>query len=230
MTNLNNLEKQLWSDVTSDLGHIQANWGDHWSFNFRNDPKRLAFVLSRYKFSAKMICKNNHVLELGCSSGIGAPILAEFAKSYTGIDLDEQALATARENFVDTTFTFHYDDFMGKSYGKFGAVVSLDVVEHILPDYESTYFTTILENLDEDGMCVIGTPNITSSPYASEFSKMGHVNMYSQERLVAVLKNYFYHVLPFGMNDEVVHTGYAPMTHYIFCVCCHKKNEELWKK
>ncbi len=223
MTGLEASEKLLWNDVTDSLGNLQCNWGDHWSFNFRNDPKRLGFVLSRYKFSAKMICKEMSVLELGCSSGIGAPILAEKAVAYTGIDLDEQAIRTAKNNFSEAKFTFDYDDFMGKSYGKFGAVVSLDVIEHILPEYEDIYFQTIMDNLDANGMCIIGTPNITSAPYASEMSQIGHVNMYSQERLAAALKKYFHQVFSFGMNDEIVHTGYAPMAHYIFCVCCHKK-------
>ena len=80
-----------------------------------------------------------------------------------------------------------------------------------------------MDNLDANGMCIIGTPNITSAPYASEMSQIGHVNMYSQERLAAALKKYFHQVFSFGMNDEIVHTGYAPMAHYIFCVCCHKK-------
>jgi hypothetical protein len=27
----------------------------------------------------------------------------------------------------------------------------------------------------------------------------------------------------FSMNDEVVHTGFAPVAHYLFAVCCQKK-------
>lgn len=223
MTGVATSEKLLWNDVTESLGDLRCSWDDHWSFNFRNDPKRLGFVLSRYKFSAKMICKNVDVLELGCSCGIGAPILGEKAKSYLGIDLDEQALRNAQSQFSDPKFRFIYDDFMGKTYGVFGAVVSLDVIEHILPEYEELYFQTIMNNLGRDGMCVIGTPNITSSPYASECSKLGHVNMYSQERLMLAMKKYFHQVFAFGMNDEIVHTGYAAMAHYIFCVGCHRK-------
>lgn len=223
MKDLANSEKLLWNDVNESLGNMKCGLGDHWSFNFRNDPKRLGFVLSRYKFSAKMICKNVDVLELGCSSGIGAPILAEKAISYTGVDLDEQAISTAKSHFLDSKFTFVYDDFMGEKYGQFGAVVSLDVIEHILPEYEELYFETIMNNLEKDGMCIVGTPNITASAYASEMSKMGHVNMYSQERLVGVMKQYFHQAFAFGMNDEIVHTGYAPMAHYIFCLGCHRK-------
>jgi len=34
--------------------------------------------------------------------------------------------------------------------------------------------------------------------------------------LNALLAKFFKRVFMFGMNDEVLHTGYAPMCHYIF--------------
>jgi len=200
-----------------------VHFGEHWSFNIRNDPKRLAFVLARYKFAADLGTSNRSILELGCSEGIGAPLLAEKALSYTGVDIDPEAIVAADQNLSQKSFRFICDDFMGKSYGFFECVVSLDVVEHILPEYENLYFDTVFKNLSEDGIAVIGTPNITASPYASKASELGHVNLYSQERLVGKLREYFYHVFPFGMNDEMVHTGYAPMCHYLMCLCCHKR-------
>ncbi len=197
----------------------RATLGSHWSFNFRNDPKRLAFVLARYQFAAQMARKNADVLELGCSEGIGASMLAKRARSnYTGVDLDEQSIKDAQQNFRDDKYTFIYDDFLGKRFGSFGSVVSLDVIEHIYPEHESAYFETVLMNMADRGVCVIGTPNITAAPYASEASNLGHVNLYSQQRLAKAMQRYFTHVFPFGMNDEVVHTGFAPMAHYIFCV------------
>ena len=219
-------EKRLWDKTAALLGNSQVSFDGHWSFNFRNDPKRLGFVLSRYKFSAKMACQKGSVLELGCGFGIGAPILAERAEKYVGIDLDEPAVLAAQRTFPADKYEFVYDDFMGKEYGKFDAVISLDVAEHILPEFQAIYFDTIFKNMKEDGICVIGTPNITSSPYASECSKMGHVNMFSQERLVSVMKGYFHQVFPFGMNDEIAHTGYAPMAHYLMCVGCHKRESK----
>ena len=41
-----------------------------------------------------------------------------------------------------------------------------------------------------------------------------------------LLKNYFENVFLFSMNDEVVHTGFTPMAHYLFAVCCQKKTGE----
>ena len=72
-------------------------------------------------------------------------------------------------------------------------------------------------------MAVIGTPNITMSPYASEGSKIGHVNLFDQERLYDFLSQVFQNVFIFGMTDEVVHTGFYPMCCYIFAVCAGKR-------
>lgn len=200
-------------------------FGPHWSFNFRNDPKRLGFVLARYQFAAKMLGKCNHILELGCSDGIGTTILSEKAEKYTGIDLDKPALDSAKENLTNHSCAFLHDDFMGKRYGFFDGIVSLDVVEHILPEFEKDYFDTVFNNLSENGIVIIGTPNITAAPYASTASQLGHVNLYSQKRLLDVMKVYFHQVFPFGMNDETMHTGFDSMAHYLICVGVHKKSK-----
>lgn len=216
-------EKEAWDSTAALLGDLEMSFGQHWSFNFRNDPKRLGFVLSRYKFASKMLSKKAKILELGCSIGIGATILAENALNYTGIDLDLAAIESAKQNLSEDKFRFIFDDFMGKHYGEYEAVVSLDVIEHIYPEFEKVYLDTVVNNLSSNGIAVIGTPNITSSAYASKASEIGHVNLYSQKRLVETLKTYFHQVFPFGMNDETVHTGFAEMSHYLICVCCHKK-------
>ena len=216
-------KKTPWDKTKDLLDHYHMEFGNHWSYNFRNDPKRLGFVLSRYKFAAKMASKKQKVLELGCSDGIGSTILAEQAVSYTGVDYDPLAIEAAKKNLQGGKWHFICDDFMEKSYGQFDAIVSMDVIEHILPEFEDQYLQTIVSNLSSEGICVIGTPNITASAYASVGSQIGHVNLYSQDRFVQSLQKYFHQVLPFGMNDEILHTGYAPMCHYLICVACLKK-------
>lgn len=199
------------------------SFGDHWSFNYKYDPKRLGFVLARYKFAASQIRQNATILELGCSDGIGAPLLLKQGQNYTGVDLDKPSLESAKHHLESEKYTFIYDDFMGKIYGSFDVVVSLDVVEHIYQEHEDTYFQTVVNNLTPGGFCIIGTPNQTADTYASEPSKLGHVNLYTQDRLMSKLNESFHHVFPFGMNDEVMHTGFAPMSHYLLCLACNKK-------
>jgi cyclopropane fatty-acyl-phospholipid synthase-like methyltransferase len=217
-------EHEIWTETKEMLQNFKFRFGEHWSFNFRNDPKRLGFVLSRYKFSAKMACrKGGTILELGCSEGIGATILSELAEKYVGVDLDRAAIESAHKNLENPKYSFLYDDFLEKKYGDFNAVISLDVVEHIHPEFEDQYFNTVHKNLTESGICVIGTPNITFAPYASKASQLGHVNLYSQEKLANVMKKYFHTVFSFGMNDEIMHTGFPAMANYLLCVGFDKK-------
>lgn len=203
--------------------NTEIKWGTIWSFNFRNDPKRLPFVLARYKFAASLIGNHKSVLEMGCGEGIGAPILVENAKNYTGIDYDTPQIETAKNILEDPKCHFLAQDFFDQKIGNFDAVVSLDVIEHIYQEHEKSYVEAICSNLNENGIAIIGTPNETTTPYASKLSKEAHVNMFSQKRLQVLLLEFFSHVFCFGMNDEVVHTGYAPMAQYLICVACNKR-------
>lgn len=204
-------------------GNTGLTLGKHWSYNLRNDPKRLGFVLSRYKFCARMGCVGKSVLEMGCSEGIGTPILSEFATRYHGVDLDGPAIAAAKANFRNGKCAFTEADFLGKTFGTFDTVLSMDVIEHIPLELEDGFFRTALDNMGGDGVLIVGTPNITASAHASPFSQLGHINLYSADRLAATFKRYFHTVFQFGMSDEVVHTGYAAMAHYIICVGCYRK-------
>lgn len=226
-------EAEVWDGVKAILGTETITLGNHWSFNLRQDPKRFAFVLSRYKFAAKMaappgikpgispgpgIMPSRSVIELGCSEGIGTPILAEGASRYHGVDMDGPAIADAQRNWATDTRTFERDDFLGKTYGRFDGAVSLDVCEHIQPTSEDRYFDTVAANLTDAGIAVVGTPNATSDEYASPMSKAGHVNLFTGGRLTEAMRRVFRNVFLFGLNDEVVHTGFTPMCHYLMAV------------
>ena len=65
-----------------------------WSFN--NDPKRLAFVLSRYKFVSKMLEGATSVLEVGCGDGFGSRIVAQSVKKLTAVDFDKDLIESAK--------------------------------------------------------------------------------------------------------------------------------------
>ncbi len=226
-------EAEVWDGVRDLIGDERIALGHHWSFNLRNDPKRFPFVLSRYKFAAKMAAPNSglkrSVLELGCSEGLGTMILAEFASRYHGVDLDEDAIATAQQNWQTDTRTFEACDFLNdaegnaKTFDTFDGVVSLDVIEHIAPDAEPKYWEAVTTNLAEDGVAVIGTPNQTSEAYASPMSRAGHINLFTFERMHDTLHRHFRQVMLFGLNDEVVHTGFAPMCHYVMGVGIHPR-------
>lgn len=198
------------------------------------DPKSMLFVLARYNFAAQMAlynfenndCPDNKkILELGCSEGIGAAMMTHQRADiyYTGVDLDQNAIEEAIVNWKDEQHTFIADDFLGKVYGVFDTVISLDVVEHIDKTNENEFFDTIYRNLSDHGIAIVGTPNITASEYASPHSKAAHINLFSQDRLKSAMETIFHNVFVFGLNDEVIHTGYDKMAHYLMALGCNKK-------
>ena len=56
--------------------------------SWEEDPKRLTFMLSRYKFVAKMLEGSKEVLEIGCGDGFGARIVAQHVQNLNITDYD----------------------------------------------------------------------------------------------------------------------------------------------
>ncbi|HAM37837.1 MAG: hypothetical protein A2539_08445 [Elusimicrobia bacterium RIFOXYD2_FULL_34_15] len=216
---------KLWQKVKSCVGNKKFMLGPYFSRQFLDDPKHALFILSRYKFAAKLLGEEPklNVLELGCNEGLGSLILGSFAKKVVAVDFDERAINWAKENIVKENIAFQKRDFFKNKIGKFDAMVCIDVMEHLKKNQEEIFLKTLSENLQKDGFCIIGTPNITAAEYACKASKIGHVNLYDAGRLKKLLLKKFKNVFIFGMNDEVVHTGFYPMCHYLFALACNKK-------
>ena len=77
-------------------------------------------------------------------------------------------------------------------------------------------------------MFICGSPSLESQLYASQQSKEGHVNCKNGLELKQFLNRYFENTFLFGMNDEVLHTGFSPMCHYLFILACGKKRKALF--
>jgi 2-polyprenyl-3-methyl-5-hydroxy-6-metoxy-1,4-benzoquinol methylase len=103
------------------------------------------------------------------------------------------------------------------------AIYSLDVIEHIPTESERRFVATLCASLSEHGILVFGTPSLESQAYASPQSMIGHVNSKSGRQLKFLLESFFHSVFLFSMNDEIVHTGFYPMAHYLFAVCADSK-------
>jgi 2-polyprenyl-3-methyl-5-hydroxy-6-metoxy-1,4-benzoquinol methylase len=185
----------------------------HWS---------LLRTMARYKFVANMIT-NKIVLDVGCGEGLGTYLLSKYTQSIHGIDTDKEAIKYASEKLKRPKLSFQLSDFLYSSHTNYDVITAVDVIEHIPQPKEDLFMEKITKSIHSDGIAIIGTPNENMKEYESEEAKAGHINMYTEERLKALMEKYFYNVFTFGMNDEVVYTGYKPMCQYIFAVGCNKK-------
>lgn len=193
---------------------------------WHDDPKRLAFTLSRYKFVAKMLSGKKKVLEVGCGDAFASRIVKQEVQSLTVIDFDPIFVADIRKRMdPDWPMTCAVHDMLaGPFRGRFDAIYSLDVLEHIPPEKERAFIANMLRSLDRQGVLIIGMPSLESQAHASPQSKMGHVNCKSGAQLKAFLNGFFHNVFLFSMNDEVVHTGFYPMAHYLIAVCTNPRS------
>lgn len=193
---------------------------------WHDDPRRLVFTLSRYKFVAKLLSGKRNVLEVGCGDAFASRIVQQEVESLTAIDLDPLFIEDIRSR-ADPDWPMQcavHDMLAGPFSGTFEAIYSLDVLEHIPQESEDAFLRNTLQSLAPSGVAIIGMPSIESQAYASPQSKEGHVNCKSGADFKRLMETYFHNVFMFSMNDEVVHTGYFPMAHYLLAVCSNLKN------
>lgn len=187
------------------------------AYEWERDPKRLGFILARYKFVAKMLEGKARVLEIGCADGFGSRIVRQSVGALTAIDLDQASINEARKNASKNwPIDFVCADARNLMLSGFDAVYALDVLEHIHPLEEQAFLECLRVAAP---VAIFGCPSLESQPYASALSKQGHVNCKNGHQFRESLLRHWAQVFVFGMNDETLHTGFSPMQNYRLAIC-----------
>ncbi len=223
--------RQAWEGVVALLSGQTVTLGPVSTDRYLGDPKRLCFFLSRYKFAGKMLKRCERIVDIGCGDGIGTvTLVSETQAEILGIDFDEPQIAYANKTLVPALeavnpaakgrLTFSSLDIVrnGAAAGKRDGLLSLDVIEHIAPKEEHAFLEACSAILEDRGVAVFGTPNDFASVYAGKHSQVGHINLFKPDRLQETLERHFSNVFLFSMNDEVVHTGFDKMAHYLLAL------------
>ena len=212
----------VFDDYESRYGLFQL--GPMASFTYNRDPKRLLFVLARYKFVSKMFTGFSNVLEVGCGDGFGSRVVRQHVEKLVVTDFDNRLLDHIRKQQAPPGLelipvNWNPSGNYTLSASSFDGVFALDVIEHVPSHLEENFMEQLARTLKHSGSLILGSPSIESQTYASVVSKAGHVNCKSAEALASLVKRFFRIVHIFSMNDEVVHTGFSRMSHYNFVVC-----------
>lgn len=196
------------------------------SYNLRRDAKHNLFVLSRYKFCAKMLENKDLVVEVGCGDGFGIPIMAQAVKRLVCIDWDERNLeGCARRLHHLKNVSFQKIDLNKESvHLDADALFSVDVIEHVDLKHEERFVNNLCALLKKESVFMTGTPNLYAEKYASKNSSLLHINLKTPQTLKEMTLKYFKYEFSFGMNDEVLHTGYGPMCHYLWSIGAEKRS------
>jgi 2-polyprenyl-3-methyl-5-hydroxy-6-metoxy-1,4-benzoquinol methylase len=230
---MTSVTRRTWTDVMALSSGIDLALGPNSTDRYLFDPKRFAFFLSRYKFAAKMLKRCGSVIDVGCGDGMGTLtfLVDTQAQQVHGVDFDESLIAHAQNVLRPAVerarperaacLSFACRDIL-QAVGPhecFEGLSSLDVIEHIEERQEHEFLSRLAGHLSTNGVAVIGTPNALARQYASAHSEIGHINNYDPDRLQRSLEGHFRRVFLFSMNDEVIHTGFDKLAHYLIALC-----------
>lgn len=187
------------------------------AYNWEADPKRIAFQAARYLTVAKLLERKLRVLEVGCSDGWGARIVAQHVGNLDAIDVDAEAISIAKANESPRwPINFACMDILVADFAGYDACYCLDLYEHI------PHSAGLLRRLAAIApICVIGTPSLQSQAYATAISRREHVNCVTKMELADRMRQHWKHVFVLGMNDTTLHMGHDAMTHYLFGIGCN---------
>jgi 2-polyprenyl-3-methyl-5-hydroxy-6-metoxy-1,4-benzoquinol methylase len=192
-----------------------------------DDPKRIGFTLARYKFVAKMFSGMKNVLEVGCADAFATRVVLQEVKSLAACDFDPVFVEDVNRRMSPRwKFECFVHDMLSGSVDRgFDGAYALDVIEHIPKTDEHKFLKNMVKSLGPAGVCILGSPSIQSQTYASPPSKEGHVNCKDAAGLKLLMAKHFHNVFIFSMNDEVLHTGFYAMAHYLFALGCCPKSQ-----
>src|SRR5690349_9329343 len=134
------------------------------NYMWQNDPRHLAFLLSRYKFVAKMLSGRQHVLEVGCADAFGTRVVQQEVKRLTAVDFDPVFVQDVQSRMEERwKFDCLVHDMIEKPLpGTFDGAYAMDVMEHIPVAQEQRFVGNIVSSLTEHGVLILGSPSIQS--------------------------------------------------------------------
>jgi len=116
--------------------------------------------LCRYQFAERYV-RGKNVLDDGCGNGYGADYLSKTASSVTGVDISEDAIGYASNNYNRSNLIFRQMDSACLQFKDetFDTAVSFEVIEHLSPVDCESYIKEIKRVVKKGGIILISTPN-----------------------------------------------------------------------
>ncbi|MDI6720606.1 MAG: methyltransferase domain-containing protein [Methanomicrobiales archaeon] len=156
--------------------------------------------LHRYAFASYFV-RGKDVLDLASGEGYGSYMLAQEARSVTGIDIDANAIQHAETKYSKTNLKFFQGsicDVPLEGRSLFDVIVCFEALEHIA-EHEQL-LSEITRLLKDDGLVILSTPN--KAIYSDEpgYKNPFHVRELDFDEFRRLLKKYFSNIIFFGQK------------------------------
>lgn len=163
----------------------------------REPPGILSIHLKRYEFS-KPYAFGKKVLDAACGVGYGTAYLAQVARHVTGIDINSETIAHAKEHYQTECVTFHVMDVTKTDFsdGAFDTICSFETIEH-LQNIEG-YLREVARLLSPKGTYLVSTPQAQKTNHRPH--NPYHTIEFSRSDFEILLHQYFSEVEIYGQR------------------------------
>lgn len=170
----------------SDLDSAQISY-EHWH---------------RYLFAAQYV-KDKVILDIACGEGYGANLLAQSAKRVVGIDIAQDAIDFAQENYKKDNLAFlrgSADQIPIIENNIFDVIISFETIEHISEEMQKHFLIEVKRLLKHDGIFIVSTPNKLLYSDIPNYQNEYHIKEFYEDEFSNFLKNYFVNVSLLGQK------------------------------
>jgi SAM-dependent methyltransferase len=182
---------------------------------------------ARYEFAAQFVQPDAMALDCACGSGYGSEILARSAKGVIGVDKSPEALEWAKAHHDAATIRFMRRDIEEIAFqaGSFGAVVTLETLEHLPPEVCWPFLANAATWVQPGGVLVASSPMLRYRDGQPYVTSPWHVNEMPRPELLEM----FADCLP-GFVIHLYHQkqgAFAPLLDEDtgFCVAVARRKE-----
>jgi 2-polyprenyl-3-methyl-5-hydroxy-6-metoxy-1,4-benzoquinol methylase len=206
-----------------DSGEVKNMLNKIEGISYKDSPIDFFILLARYKFAARLIRKDQDIIDVGCGKGYGTVFLSKYAKNVVGVDRDDELISyNSNEHSDNDQISFKTMDLLEidkSDIARYDAVVSMDVIEHFVKEDIPLAVENYSKLIKDDGFAIIGTPNIASRDFASQRRIDTHPFEFTDKEFEETLKKSFKNVFMFSMTDEIVSTQFTGLSWYLMALC-----------
>lgn len=158
--------------------------------------------INRYEF-ASQLTQGKRVLDAACGTGYGADILSKYAQEVHAIDISDDAIKYAQDNYKKENLNFKVADIENLPFkdNYFDIVVSFETIEHVNKEKQKNFLSEIKRVLKDDGILIMSTPN--REIYDEKGINNFHVSEFSVKEFKDFLGNKFKKIEMFNQKFEV---------------------------
>lgn len=155
--------------------------------------------INRYSFASQLV-QGKACLDVACGTGYGTALLAQKCDIVVGVDLNQQVLRYAKQYHGNNRVKFIEADARALPFRRetFDCIVSFETIEHI--ERPTRFLAECRRVLRNSGLFICSTPNrLVYSPSAGSGNPF-HVQEFSPQTLVLLIKQYFNDVTLYGQT------------------------------